>query len=74
MTFADWIADDTFDAMTRVREIRLPTLAVCGAEDRPRPVKYHRYLEEHIAGCRLAIIDGGGHWAFRENRTCSMRS
>src|SRR5262245_11612360 len=22
--------------------------------------------EEHIAGCRLAIIDGGGHWAFRE--------
>ena len=66
VTFADWIADDTFDAMPRVREIRLPTLAVCGAEDRLTPVKYHRYLEEHIAGCRLAIIDGGGHWAFRE--------
>src|SRR5262245_12090098 len=28
VTFADWMADDTFDVMSRVREIRVPTLAV----------------------------------------------
>jgi len=66
VTHTDWIADDSFDVMSRLRDIRVPALAVCGAEDRLTPVKYHRYLEEHIPGCRLAIIDGGGHWAFRE--------
>lgn len=66
VTYADWIADDTFDAMNRVRDIRIPTLAVCGAEDRLTPVKYHRYLAEQIAGCRLAIIERAGHWVYRE--------
>jgi pimeloyl-ACP methyl ester carboxylesterase len=66
VTYADWMADDTFDAMSRVRDIRIPTLAVCGAEDRLTPVKYHRYLAEQIAGCRLAIIEQAGHWSYRE--------
>ena len=66
VTYADWIADDTFDAMSRVKEIAMPTLAVCGAEDRLTPVKYHRYLEAHIPGCRLAVIEGAGHWSFHE--------
>ncbi len=66
VSYADWMADDTFDAMSRVRDIRIPTLAVCGAEDRLTPVKYHRYLAEQIAGCRLAIIEHAGHWAYRE--------
>lgn len=66
VTLADWIADDMFDVMTRVRDIRVPALAVCGAEDKLTPVKYHRYLEEQIPGCRLAVVEGGGHWAFRE--------
>lgn len=66
VTFMDWIADDTFDAMTRVREITAPTLAVCGAEDRLTPLRNHRYLQEHIAGCRLAVIANAGHWVFHE--------
>jgi hypothetical protein len=51
----DWIADDTFDVMSCVTEIRVPTLAVCGAADRMTPVKYHRFLEARIPGCRLTI-------------------
>jgi len=66
VTYADWIADDTFDAMTRVGEITAPTLAICGAEDRLTPVKYHRFLQERLADCRLAVIEGAGHWSFRE--------
>ncbi len=66
VTFADWIADDTFDAMTRVGEVTAPTLAICGAEDRLTPVKYHRYLQERMSHCRLTIIEGAGHWPFRE--------
>ena len=66
MTYADWIADDTFDAMTRVGEIGAPTLALCGAEDRLTPLKYHRFLQERMPDCRLTVIDGAGHWSFRE--------
>lgn len=66
VTYADWIADDTFDAMTRIGEIAAPTLALCGAEDRLTPVKYHRYLQERMPNCRLTIIEGAGHWSLHE--------
>ena len=51
MTHGDWTADDIFDVMPRVSQIRVPTLAVGGAENRLTPVKYHRFLEAQIPGC-----------------------
>jgi pimeloyl-ACP methyl ester carboxylesterase len=32
-------------------------------------VKYHRYLEERIPGCRLVVIERAGHWSFHEQPT-----
>ena len=64
--YGDWIADDTFDVTRRVAGIRVPALTVCGAEDRLTPVKYHQFLATHIPGCRLAVIEGAGHWVFWE--------
>ena len=66
VTYGDWIADDTFDVMSRVKDIRVPTLIVCGAEDRLTPVKYHEFLAAQISGSRLTIIEGAGHWVFWE--------
>jgi pimeloyl-ACP methyl ester carboxylesterase len=66
VTYGDWIADDTFDVMPRVREIRVPTLIVCGAEDRLTPVKYHRFLETQIPRAEMALIERAGHWVFWE--------
>jgi pimeloyl-ACP methyl ester carboxylesterase len=66
VTYADWIADDTFDVMSRLSDVHVPTLAVCGAEDRLTPVKYHQFLAAQIPGCRLSIIEGAGHWVFWE--------
>jgi len=66
VTYGDWIADDTFDVMSRVKDIRVPTLIVCGAEDRLTPVKYHEFLTAQISGSRLTIIEGAGHWVFWE--------
>jgi pimeloyl-ACP methyl ester carboxylesterase len=74
VTYADWIAADTFDVMRRLSDIRVPTLAVCGAEDRLTPVKYHRFLAAQIPGCRLAIIEGGGHWVFWEQPDAFART
>jgi pimeloyl-ACP methyl ester carboxylesterase len=66
VTYQDWIADDTFDVMSRLKEIRVPALAVCGAEDRLTPVKYHQFLAAQIPGCQLKIVENAGHWMFWE--------
>src|SRR5712692_2992043 len=55
VTYGDWIADDTFDVMSRMKDVRVPTLAVFGAEDRLTPVRNHQFFAAQIPGCRLAI-------------------
>jgi pimeloyl-ACP methyl ester carboxylesterase len=66
VTYQDWIADDTFDVMSRLKDVRVPTLAMCGAQDRLTPVKYHQFLAAQISGCRLTIVEEAGHWMFWE--------
>jgi pimeloyl-ACP methyl ester carboxylesterase len=66
VTYQDWIADDTFDVMSRIKDIRVPTLAICGALDRLTPVKYHQFLAAQIPGCRLTVVEEAGHWMFWE--------
>jgi pimeloyl-ACP methyl ester carboxylesterase len=74
VTYGDWIADDTFDVMSRVKEIRVPTQLICGADDRLTPVKYHRFLEAQISAARLTIIDNAGHWVFWEQPEAFTRA
>jgi len=62
----DLWAADRFDAMDRLPELRLPTLIVCGEEDRLTPVKYSEYLHQHIAGSRLVTIPRAGHMVMLE--------
>ena len=59
-------ADDTFDVMSRVKEIHVPTLVTCGADDRLTPVKYHQYLAAQIPLSELTIVEKAGHWMFWE--------
>jgi pimeloyl-ACP methyl ester carboxylesterase len=74
VTYQDWIADDTFDVMSRLRDIRVPTLAICGAQDRLTPVKYHQYLAAQISGCQLTIVENAGHWMFWEQHETFTRT
>lgn len=60
-----WAADQ-FDAMDRVGGITLPTLVLCGREDRLTPVKYSEYLHGQIAGSQLVIIPNAGHMVVLE--------
>jgi pimeloyl-ACP methyl ester carboxylesterase len=64
--YRDLMACNTFDCMTRLHEIALPALIVCGSEDNATPVKYSHYLHEHIAGSTLRIISKAGHYVPRE--------
>lgn len=62
----DLAACNIFDCMARLPEIRLPTLIICGTEDRATPAKYSQYLHEHIEGSILQLIPHAAHYVFRE--------
>jgi pimeloyl-ACP methyl ester carboxylesterase len=67
MLYRDLMACNSFDVMNRLEELQtLPTLIICGAEERNAPVKYSQYLHTHIAGSTLEIIPGAGHYVQRE--------
>ena len=63
---ADFHACNGFDVMTRLGEIRVPTLVVSGDDDRLTPLKYGEYLATNIPGAVLKIIHGAGHLAMLE--------
>jgi pimeloyl-ACP methyl ester carboxylesterase len=64
--YYDFLACDQFDIMGTMEKILLPTLIVCGKEDRLTPVKYSDFLKKSIAGSRLEIIEGAGHMVMLE--------
>ncbi len=62
----DFAACDVFDVMPRLDSIRVPTLVLCGSEDRMTPVKYSQYLAAHIPRARLVVVQGAGHMVMVE--------
>ena len=68
-TKRDYSACDRFDVMNELAELSLPTLIIVGSLDRLTPPKYATYLNEHITGSMLSVVDGGGHIVMAERPT-----
>lgn len=66
VTYRDWSACNNFDIMSRLNEIHLPTLIICGADDPMTPIKYSQYMHDRIAGSTLRIIPHASHDVMRE--------
>jgi 3-oxoadipate enol-lactonase len=62
---AVWLADQR----DRVRDIRVPTLIVCGEEDKPTPPELSRGLHRLIPHSRLEMIANAGHLTNLERPT-----
>jgi pimeloyl-ACP methyl ester carboxylesterase len=62
----DFLACNEFDVMQRLPEISVPTLILCGTEDRMTPLKYSEYLHDKIAASRLVTVPGAGHMVMLE--------
>ena len=52
---------DRPDQAETLKAIRVPTLVLCGREDRLCPVERHREMHRMIPGSTLAVVDGAGH-------------
>lgn len=64
--YRDLMACHNFDVRDRLQEISVPTLIICGEEDRLTPVKYSEYLHQQITSSTLQIIPQAGHYVMRE--------
>ncbi len=49
------------DQSATLRQIRQPSLVVCGADDTIWPVRRHEFMAEMIPYSRLEVIAGAGH-------------
>lgn len=66
VVYHDFAACDGFDVLDRLGEIRCPTLVISATADRLTPLKYGTYLQEHIPGARLVVIEDAGHMVMLE--------
>ena len=57
----DFAACRGFDFRGRLKQIDLPTLILCGADDLITPVRYSERLHREIPGSALVVIDKAGH-------------
>jgi len=64
--YKDFKACDETDLTALVSQIHVPALIVCGADDKMTPPDLSRYLQEHIEGAKLAIIEDAGHFVMME--------
>jgi len=62
----DFLACNSFDMMGRMGEIGVRTLVICGMQDQLTPIKYSRYLVDHLPDARLELIEGAGHMVMLE--------
>lgn len=62
----DMVACNDFDVLQRLPEIQLPTLIVCGTEDRMTPLRYSESMAIQISNAALQTIDSAGHMVMLE--------
>lgn len=64
--YRDFLSCSTFDVMSQLSEISVPTIVICGREDKLTPVKYSEYLHTNIPNARLHVIERAGHMVMLE--------
>jgi len=62
----DFLACNGFDVFGQLEKIDLPTLIICGAEDKMTPVKFSELLKTQIANSQLHVLENAGHMVMAE--------
>lgn len=64
--YGDFKACDRLDLDNDLGRIKIPTLIVCGTEDKMTPPELSQAMQEKIPGSRLALIPETGHMVMLE--------
>jgi pimeloyl-ACP methyl ester carboxylesterase len=60
--YGDLMACDAFDATDQLFSLSMPTLIVCGSDDKMTPPRYSEYLRDHIGRAHLEVVPNAGHY------------
>ena len=64
--YGDLSACNNLDLTQELGKINVPSLVICGAEDKMTPPDFSRQLVAGISGAMLEIIEGAGHMVMLE--------
>jgi pimeloyl-ACP methyl ester carboxylesterase len=64
--FSDLKTCSKFDVRNEIQKISIPTLIICGEEDKMTPPKLSHFLDEKIPNSKLKVIVNSGHFVFQE--------
>ncbi len=67
ITYGDFTACNRLDVTERISGITVPTLVICGKEDKMTPPSFSEYIRDNIPGAKLVLIPDAGHFAMLEN-------
>jgi pimeloyl-ACP methyl ester carboxylesterase len=68
----DFLACNEFDVTSQLEKINVPTLILCGAEDKMMPLKFSESLRDGIANSQLHVLDHAGHMLMLEQPDAVM--
>lgn len=64
--YGDFLACDAFNVADQLGQIKIPTLILCGTQDKMTPLKYSESLRDKIQNSQLEVMDGAGHMLMLE--------
>jgi len=62
----DYIACNNFDITDRLNEVNVPTLVLCGTNDKMTPIAYSHYLARNITSAEIKSVSGAVHMLAQE--------
>ncbi len=62
----DFLACNEFDVTNELENIKVPTLIICGAEDKMTPLKFSESLRDGIANSQFHVLEHAGHMLMLE--------
>ncbi|MBT8490101.1 MAG: alpha/beta hydrolase [Deltaproteobacteria bacterium] len=65
--YGDFLSCNRLDITEEIQKIPVPTLLICGEDDKMTPPDLSRYMSENIPGAKLAVIGDAGHFVMQEN-------
>jgi pimeloyl-ACP methyl ester carboxylesterase len=66
VVYGDFVACSHFDMTERLKDIKMPTLVICGGEDVMTPIAISEGLRDQIPGAALVTVEGAGHMVMVE--------
>jgi len=65
--YGDFLSCDRLDITKETFHIKVPTLLICGEDDKMTPPSLSRFMEDQIKGAELVLIEDAGHFVMWEN-------